>query len=200
MKVTRKEAFTIPNILGYIRLLLIPLFVYMYLNAQNSAQYILAACVLCLSGLTDLLDGYIARRFHMITDFGKVLDPIADKLTQGVVAFLLAFHIPYMWILLVLVCIKELFMAVAGIYLLRKGQKLNGAKWFGKVSTAVFYIVTVLLIAFPTLPEALRNAMVFATIGFMLLSFSLYLPEFKRLYDNTKLSMHLFGTNHIKGE
>ena len=85
MKVTLKEAFNIPNMLGYFRLLLIPVFAMLYLKEQ----YLQAGLVAVLSGLSDVLDGWVARKFNQITELGKVLDPMADKLTQGVAVFLL---------------------------------------------------------------------------------------------------------------
>lgn len=96
MKIQKREIFSIPNVLGYIRILLIPLFVWRYLTAQSGADYYTAAGIVLLSGLTDLFDGLIARRFHMITELGKVLDPIADKLTQAAIVFCLMFRVRWM--------------------------------------------------------------------------------------------------------
>ena len=92
-----KERFSIPNLMGYFRLLLIPVFCYLYLAKE---AYHWAAGVVLLSSLTDLFDGMIARKFNMITNLGKALDPIADKLTHGALALCLAFRYPQMWVLL----------------------------------------------------------------------------------------------------
>ena len=91
-----KERFSIPNLMGYFRLLLIPVFCYLYLAKE---AYHWAAGVVLLSSLTDLFDGMIARKFNMITNLGKALDPIADKLTHGALALCLAFRYPQMWVL-----------------------------------------------------------------------------------------------------
>ena len=76
----KDQILTIPNLLSIIRLLMIPLIIWLYCEAQ---QYGLAVIVILLSGLTDIVDGFIARKYHMVSDFGKILDPAADKLTQA---------------------------------------------------------------------------------------------------------------------
>ncbi len=78
-----KEYLSIPNLLGYFRILLLPVYLYVYVNASSERDYHLAVFIIFLSFLSDFLDGKIARRFDMVTDFGKILDPIADKITQG---------------------------------------------------------------------------------------------------------------------
>ena len=135
----RKQLLSIPNLMGYFRILLIPVIVWRYVTAETVMDYYIAAVMIGISGITDFLDGFVARRFHMITKVGKALDPIADKLTQGA--------IPYMFALMVLFVVKEGFMGIMGIIMLRKGKMLDGAKWFGKVCTAVLYVVMFLLIA-----------------------------------------------------
>lgn len=124
MKVTKKDLKTVPNILSYIRILLVPLFAWLYLTANTDKQFYLAAVVLLASGLTDLADGFIARKFNMITDIGKVLDPAADKLTQLTVAICLCIRIPEMTLLLAVFIIKELLMAGGGLCLISRALKL----------------------------------------------------------------------------
>lgn len=186
MKLQKKEIFSIPNILGYIRILLIPLFTWRYLTAQSQADYYAAAGIVLLSGLTDLLDGFIARRFHMITELGKALDPIADKLTQAAIVFCLMFRVQWMVWLVLLFVVKECYMGVANLIVMRRGRKLNGAEWFGKVCTAVFYIVMFLMIALPGLGTAWKNTMMLICAAFMALSLVLYIPVFVRLYRGGK--------------
>ncbi len=82
----KKEYFSIPNLMGYFRILMIPVFLYLYGKANSKREYLWAFLVLGISLLTDFFDGKIARKYHMVTDFGKALDPVADKLTQGAVA------------------------------------------------------------------------------------------------------------------
>ncbi len=180
-KPTLQEVFTIPNILSYCRLLMIPLFVYWYLTAQTPQQFFRAAALLGLSGLTDLFDGKIARRFHQITELGILLDPVADKLTEGAVVLCLATRYSRMWLLVALYVMKEGFMAVAGLVLLRRGKKLNGAKWFGKVCTFVFYLVMVLLILWVDIPLAWANQLILLCGGVMAFTLAMYIPVFLQM-------------------
>ena len=125
MKNLKREVFTIPNIMGYFRIILIPIFLYIYYNATSVRDYYIVAGIVCVSGITDFLDGYIARNFNMITELGKFIDPLADKLTQAALVFSLAFRHKLMWYLVGLFIIKEGFMAIMGIIMLRKGKKLS---------------------------------------------------------------------------
>ncbi|WP_047985725.1 CDP-alcohol phosphatidyltransferase family protein [Ornithinibacillus californiensis] len=184
MKLTKREIFTIPNILSYIRLLLIPVFVYIYITANSTNDYYIAAIIILISGLTDMFDGLIARKFNQITELGKAVDPIADKLTQAAIVGCLVFRYEYMWILVVLLVVKELFMGINGLILLNRGRKLDGAMWFGKASTAVFYAATFILIAFPEINIHVASLLMLVTGIFLSLSFVLYIPEFLKLYRN----------------
>ena len=111
-KIKKEEFYSIPNCMGYFRILLIPVFCVLYLNADTWRDYYLAAGVILVSTITDFLDGQVARRFHMITELGKFLDPLADKLTHGAVAVCLAFRYETMRYLFALMLVKEGFMAV----------------------------------------------------------------------------------------
>lgn len=183
MKITLKEAFNIPNILCYFRILLVPFFCYFFItaNADTSYKYYITALLILLSGLTDFFDGLIARRFHMITELGKAIDPIADKLTQFSLAVCLAIKVPYVMILVAIVFIKELCMGIFCLILLRQNKKLDGAKWFGKVSTFVYYVVMFLIIVFPSLSQVWVVSLVSIASAFMIMSFAMYMPVFYRL-------------------
>ena len=87
-KMTAKEIFSIPNLMGYFRILLIPVFSWIYIHADGVSDYYMAAVLVGISGLTDMFDGKVARKFNMITELGKFIDPLADKLTQGAGALL----------------------------------------------------------------------------------------------------------------
>jgi len=186
-KFSKKDLWTIPNILCYIRFALIPVFVAMYIKAHEPKQYLQAAAVVFASGLTDFFDGYIARHFHMITDLGKLIDPLADKLTQAALIFVLLLKIRWMFLLLILFVIMQLFMVIAGIVMLKKGKKLNGAKWFGKISTTVFYGTMLFLVAIPTLNTTVTNILMLICGAFLLLSFVLYVREYVLMYREVKV-------------
>ena len=181
-----KKIWNIPNLLSLIRILLIPIFAYCYLTAETAKEYYVAAFIILLSGLTDMADGIIARHYHMITDFGKIIDPIADKLTQGTVAICLSIRIPAMAVLLSIFIIKEFLMMIGGFRLLRGGAKIDGARWFGKVSTVIFYVVMLITIAFPTLDMTVTTVLICISAAFMIFSFVMYLPIYKELKKTTK--------------
>lgn len=183
MKIPIRDFFTIPNILSYIRLLLIPIFTVQYLTATETKDYYLAGMIVVFSGLTDLLDGLIARKLNQITEVGKLLDPVADKLTQVAVIICLMSRYENMWIVILLFIAKELFMAINAIILYRQGKKLDGAKWFGKIATAVFYACMTFLVAFPTIQLSTANSLMIITGFFLGLSFLLYGREFFRMYQ-----------------
>ena len=181
LKIKKSEWYAIPNILGYIRIILIPLFVWRYLSAQTTLDYYIAAGIVVLSSLTDMLDGKIARKFNQITNLGKVLDPVADKFT--LCAILTCFSIKHQAfrLLLCLFLIKEVTMGLLTIFLFQKhGKKLDGAKWFGKLATAVTDVIVVILLLFPqslehdVFSKYMTYAMIFVIAGVMLLVFFMY--------------------------
>lgn len=128
----------VPNILTIIRFLLIPLLIIVALQGN----YIATIIVLTISGITDILDGYIARRFNYITNFGKLMDPLADKATQITLLTVLTIQkiIP-VWII-VIVLLKE-FLMIAGASFLYGKELVVSSKWYGKLATVLFYIAIV---------------------------------------------------------
>ena len=181
MKIKLKEVFNIPNTLCYIRIILIPFFVFTYLNAREPKDYYLASFLILLSGLTDTFDGYIARHFNQITELGKAIDPVADKLTQFAIIFCLIAKYKYMFILAAIFLIKEVTQGILALIFMTKGKKIDGALWFGKISTIVFYVVTFIIIAFPGLSIVAVNVLMAITGFFLLFSFFNYLKAFNDL-------------------
>lgn len=182
-KFSKKEIFSIPNVMGYFRILLIPVFCYLYITAESEKDYMCAAFVVLISSLTDLFDGKIARRFNMITELGKALDPVADKLTHAALAVCLATRYPLMWLLIALMLIKEGYMGIMGIIFLRKGKMLNGAMWFGKVCTALLFVGLLVLFLFPTLPEIFVNILIAVMMIVMAVTLFLYIPVFRKMKE-----------------
>lgn len=175
----RKEIQTIPNLLSIFRILLLPIYLYFVLRQS----FYVAGVVIVVSGLSDYLDGVIARRYNQVIDLGKVLDPFADKLTQLFLILSMAWYRPWLWLLFGLFLIKEGFMFVAGLIGLSKNIKLSGAKWYGKVATAVIYVGMILLLLFPELPT-LWVRVIFAVITYGLLqSFVLYAVEYRKMFQ-----------------
>jgi cardiolipin synthase len=171
----------IPNVLSLCRIALIPLFIWQL--QTDRMQW--AALTLAVSGLTDMLDGSLARHFGWISPLGKVLDPAADKLTQVTVCLLLAIRFRQYWPLFAVLLVKELLMLILGGYLMRQGARLEGAKWFGKVVTVLFYISMTLILLVPTLPPWLMVTMLSLTVCAAITAAVLYFPEFQR-YANSR--------------
>lgn len=172
----KKEVFTIPNLLSMFRLVLIPVYIVIYLNAEDTADYYLAGCILAVSCLTDLIDGQIARRFNMITNLGKVLDPLADKLTQFALILCLALRYSFLWYVVGLFFIKESFQLIAGaISVLKKGMMLKGALFSGKICTTILFISLIVLVLFPGIPENAVKIIAIVDSVFLLIAFADYL-------------------------
>ena len=178
---SKREIFSIPNIMSYVRLLLIPVFCWLYLTAETDRDFLWASVVVLISSLTDMMDGWVARRFHMITDIGKVLDPVADKLTHAALAVCLVIRHPLMWALIVLMLVKEGYMGLMGLKFLRKGQMLDGAMWFGKVCTAVLFCGLLILFMFPRLPDAAVNGCILVMMVVMVYTLCKYVSVYRRL-------------------
>ena len=164
----------IPNILSFMRILLIPLFVWQLLK-ENTVN---AAVILCVSGLTDMLDGALARGFNWISQLGKVLDPMADKLTQVTVCTLLAVKYSEYWYFFALLLAKEVVMLILGFYLVKKKIKMEGARWFGKVVTILFYVTMVSMVFFPELPHVVKMLLLTLTTASAFFAGVMYIPKF----------------------
>ena len=183
----KKEILTIPNLLSLFRLALIPVYMVIYLNARIPADYYISAGILAVSCLTDLIDGKIARHFNMISTVGKILDPLADKLTQFTLIVCLASRYDFLWYLVGLFVIKESFQLIAGGITLKKGKMLSGALFAGKICTTVLFISLILMVMIPTM--AYDTVFIIAVIDavFMLISFIQYIRAYygknKKVFD-----------------
>ncbi len=138
---SKNKILTVPNLLSLFRLLLIPVIVWLYWFQKD---YFPAGALLILSGLTDLADGYIARHFNAVSNVGKILDPIADKLTQAAMLFCLVTRFPLMAAPFGFLVIKELFIGTTGLLMIRKTGKVVGADFHGKVATTLLYAMMIL--------------------------------------------------------
>ena len=161
------KLWTIPNLLSFFRLCLIPVMVWLYTVREN---YIFTMLVLVLSGITDVADGIIARNLNMVSDFGKAFDPIADKLTQVAMMFCLVTRFPWMILPLVLMVIKELFTGITGLLTIRKTGKVEGAVWHGKVTTVLLYTMMGIHLVWFAIPPLLSGFLIGISTGMMLLS------------------------------
>lgn len=165
----------IPNLLSLLRIILIPVFMWSYLNARSPEEFFISSLILIASGLTDMLDGMIARRFHMITDLGKILDPVADKLSQFAIIACLIVRYPVFTALLLVFIIKEVLMMIGGILLFKRKIHPGGAKWFGKLATCFFYVTTISVVLFPSIQTGTIHLIIF--LNMVLLTFALIIDR-----------------------
>ena len=170
----KKEILTIPNLLSLLRLVLIPVYMAIYLNAATASDYYLSAAILAVSCLTDMIDGKIARHFNMISTIGKILDPFADKATQFTLILCLALKHPVLWYLVGLFVVKEGFQLIAGGIMLRKGRMLDGALVSGKICTTVLFVSLIILVMLPALPETVILVITILDSVFMFNAFIQY--------------------------
>lgn len=166
---------TLPNLLSFFRLCLVPELILQYTRLGGSRRVLI---LLAVSALTDVLDGRIARRFGMVSDLGKALDPLADKLTQAAMLFCLARRFPLMLLPLTLLAVKEICCAAASLTAIGRTGRVGSADWHGKFSTALLYALFALHLAVPGISGTLSGTLILLCTGVMLLSFVLYLRRF----------------------
>ena len=168
---SKHQILTVPNLLSLVRIILIPVIVWLYSFEKN---YYAAIGVILLSGATDIVDGWIARRFHMISDFGKALDPLADKLTQAALLLCLLSKYNLMWELIVVFGVCEIGKFALGIIIAKKHDEVIGAKWYGKANTVIIYLTMMLLILFPQMNEIMANTLMLICGIAMIIAHVLY--------------------------
>lgn len=165
----------VPNILTLCRFALIP-FIFISIIEEN---YLLAFIFLTISGITDVLDGFIARKFNFISNFGKLMDPLADKATQisSLIALSFVEIIPF-WILVV-VFLKEAFMIAGASYLYGK-ELVVSSRWYGKLATVIFYvaIVTSFIINYFKLPYNFDQYIYYLALILTIFALIMYFREF----------------------
>lgn len=166
----------IPNSLSIFRLMLIPTFIIVFFMPGKNAM-MTAALILILSGLTDFFDGYIARRFGQITDIGKFLDPLADKLTHLTVFVCLWIgEIIPLWVLIVYV-IKEILVFAGGTRIYDKQKFVVTSKWFGKVATGIFYASVIAILVFD-LPQPMNMILILIVLTSTVIACLLYIKVY----------------------
>jgi len=167
----QNKILTIPNILSFFRLCLIPVIVWLYVGKQD---YLWTLLILTLSGVTDIVDGIIARKFNMVSNFGKAFDPVADKLTQMAMLFCLISRFKYMMIPFVLLVVKEVFTGITALVSIKKTNTVKGAVWHGKLTTVSLYAMMAIHVVWFNIPRTLSLILVGICIGIMLMSFIMY--------------------------
>lgn len=166
-----KKIITIPNVLSFFRICLIPVIVWLYAVKYD---YVRAGYVLILSGITDIVDGFIARHFHMVSDLGKILDPIADKLTQGVMLLCLVLQFPLMIAPFILLIAKEIYMSISGILIIQRTGIVCSADWHGKAATCSLYGMMILHVFWHKITPEVSMVSIIACTAMIGISFALY--------------------------
>ena len=193
---SRNQNWTIPNLLSVLRIVVIAPFAYFFLNDQ----LLWAVLFLAFSGLSDMFDGMIARKFNQITELGKMLDPLADKLTQGTIAICLAIKHPLLIPILLIFVLKELGMLIGGCILLKKKKRPCAAQWYGKVATVMFYVSAVSIVVmegvlhlYSTMATVISYVLLGITAAFMIYAMVRYFQIFLELLhsDDPKNSLDI---------
>lgn len=190
------QNLTVPNALSVLRVILVPFFAWFFMQGNLPA----AVAMLALSGLSDMFDGLIARKFNQVTELGKMLDPFADKLTQGVVALCLAVQFPAIRLILAIFIIKELAMLCCAVILLKKEKRPCAAKWYGKAATVMFYVSVAVIVVMdgffhvePVTFNIISTVLLLLTAAMMLYSAVKYFQIFLQILhsDDEKLKLSL---------
>lgn len=199
LKENMKDLFkgwnTIPNWLSFIRIALIPVFAVLFVQGHQ----LVAVIIMIIAALTDLFDGKIARKFNQVSNLGKLLDPIADKLSQMAIVIVLLYSywdnpIKYLFFFFI---VKEVVMILGGVLLLSKGMRPTAAEIWGKVATNVFYIAMIFVLAFGkngalcdvtgfALPDVVTWILVILSALSALISLLGYAPGFIRQLKENK--------------
>jgi CDP-diacylglycerol--glycerol-3-phosphate 3-phosphatidyltransferase len=176
-----KQVKNVPNILSSVRICLVPVFVFAYFYEFSSVK-IAAAAIYAVASATDFLDGYIARKYGLISNLGKILDPVGDKLmTLAVLACITVDKVIPVWAVLIAV-FKEALMLIGGaVVRKREGGAIPSSNIIGKTSTVVFFVVCVTLMLFRKIPENIATIMISFTIALMLIALVSYLLTFIRV-------------------
>ncbi|MCC8105033.1 MAG: CDP-alcohol phosphatidyltransferase family protein [Clostridiales bacterium] len=176
------KIITVPNIMSLFRIILIPFIVWNY----GAGRRRIAFSLLVISWLTDILDGQIARQFHMVSHLGKALDPLADKLTQGFLMLTLISEFPVIKIPFLVFILVEAVMVVTGILVIKRTGSTYSASWHGKLATGMLDITVIFHIIWQDIPAGFSSLLVSACIVLMLLSLLLYIIENRKRIQSGK--------------
>ncbi len=193
-RVDTKDILTVPNVLSFLRILLITPFMIFFLNGE----YVWASIMIVISGLSDCVDGFLARKLNQVSEFGKLLDPVADKLTLLAVGIGICIITPEVITVMVILIIKDVLMLVGACALIKNNIKPPQARWYGKLGTILFYIsvctIVVLKVANISVPylsvimlSVTAVSMIFALIKYFFLFMDLLKnPEENRMKEENK--------------
>ena len=171
---TKEQILTIPNAMSLFRILLVPFIIWAYV----AERYYLVFGLLVLSALSDVLDGIVARKFNMTSEFGKFIDPVADKFTQVSLVVCLMTRYKPICILFVIIVVKEIVQSYLAAVVLKKCNRVNSAKWYGKLCTVVLEASIIALLIVPSAPENVVWILTAVCAFLLMLSLVLYATFF----------------------
>lgn len=177
---TKEQVLTVPNAMSAFRIVLIPFIIWTY----AIDMHYLSVGLVALSALSDMLDGFVARKLNMISDFGKFIDPVADKLTQASLLICLMTEHRHIYILFIILAVKELSMLFLGAVVFKRHDSVNSAKWYGKLCTVVFEGTMMLLMILPDAPENMVHIAMFVCACVMVFSLVMYSLFYLRMLVN----------------
>ena len=182
-KTLKQEVFTLPNIISFFRLFLIPFIVWVYTLKQ---RYILTLILVGVSALSDVIDGWIARKYNMVSDIGKILDPVADKLTQFALVVCLATVYEKMLYIAATLLVREMMMLMFGFVAVTRQHMMFSSRWFGKLATVTVYLSAASLLAYPSMPAKAVNIIMITAESVVVLSMILYVIMFVSFIVNPR--------------
>ncbi|MBR7078710.1 MAG: CDP-alcohol phosphatidyltransferase family protein [Clostridia bacterium] len=177
-KIRVDRVFTIPNMMSFFRIALIPFIIWAYFGMKSVTVTVI---LIAVSAVTDILDGWVARRFNQVSEFGIFIDPVADKLTQGTLLLCLIPKYKLIIALVAVFVIREVIMFFAGLKVKLVTDRLQSAKWYGKVNTVVVEGVIMALIIFTKIPRTVANILICVCIVSVIVSLILYLAGYRKV-------------------
>ena len=196
---TKLKKNHIPNYISVFRIFLVPLYALLFFGVLSVGldPMMAAGIVFILAGLSDALDGYLARKYNWITDMGKLLDPLADKLMEITVAVCLAVKMDGPFIILAAILItKEIIMIVGAYLIMSKSKVYVSAVWCGKLATLVWYVLLCVVHFFPNATGSLSNLLCIILILVMIMAFAMYIFNYAAQIQSTKDAILKEKKNH----
>ena len=178
----KSDLWLIPNILTYVRIALVPVFIVVYTNAVSLEEHIWSAVLVALISATDIADGFIARHYNQGSDIGKIIDPIADKIFQFSLMICVYLRYPLVLLLIVIYAVKEVVSFLASSFLFTRGKHISGAMWAGKLCTVVLALVMIIFVAVPKISLSAADILIGFAAAFMLMAFFVYMRSYFKLW------------------
>ena len=177
----KNNRLNIPNILSIFRLCMVPVFVLVYFMCAEGSSHYAALIVYAVAQGTDVADGYIARKYNMVTRLGRILDPLADKLMSFTVLVCLIISHKYLWWAAAIIFLKECLMGIGALVQYKRITDVPPANIFGKASTVYFYCLFIIILLLRNLQPTLLSVLFGIGVALTLIAFATYIFTFIKL-------------------